>query len=70
MEDRQGRINLKTVKEKFLKPGDKVKISLDHQRELRGLFLSFRDEDRAMVLLDMLQRTIKTTVQVADLHAL
>ena len=70
MEDQKGCVNLKTVKEKLLKPGDEVSISFDQQRELRGLFLSFHDNDRAIVLLNMLQRSIKTTVPIANLQTL
>jgi len=69
MEEQHGRINLKAVKEKFLQPGSTVKVSLDRQRELHGILLSFTGKDRAVVLLNMLQRTVKTTVPLTRLHS-
>ncbi len=68
MEDGKGYIRSRSLTEKFLQPGMQVAVTLDDQRRMRGLFLSFRGEDRALVLLDILRRKVKTTVPVESLQ--
>ena len=68
MEDSSCCIKPCSLGEKFLRPGTAVHVSLNDQRQLRGLFLSFRGEDRAVVLLELLRRRIKTTVPVGSLR--
>ena len=51
-----------------IKKGQSVKIASGEFEGLYGLFMSLKGSDRALVLLDMLQRKVKTTVPVDSLE--
>lgn len=68
MEDRNSYIKPRALVERYLQPGVEVQVALDDQRQMRGLFLSYRGEDRAVVLLELLRRKTEITVPVESLR--
>jgi transcriptional antiterminator RfaH len=56
-ENCSGYIPLKAMADTMLKSGAKVKVALG-DKEIDGIFLQFRDEDRVIVLLDILHRQL------------
>ncbi|WP_277600712.1 transcription/translation regulatory transformer protein RfaH [Amphritea opalescens] len=53
-----------------LKPGDVLRITEGPFKELEAVFHSFNGEARAFVLLDIMQKQQKLSMQVKDLKAL
>ncbi len=49
--------------------GQKVLITTTEFDNIQGLFLEMKDEQRAIILLNMLQRQVKTTVELDLLQA-
>jgi len=52
-----GFIPLRSIGTKTLKSGSRVRVAMG-DKEIEGIFLNFRDEDRVIVLLDILQRQL------------
>ena len=68
-EDESGRIDLGSIADR-LKPGQNVRVMDGDLEGLGGIFQSKSGEDRAIILLDMLRRKVKTTVPVDAIEAL
>jgi len=65
-ENDNGYIPLRSLGDKTLKAGTRVAVSLG-AKEIEGVFLNFRDEDRVIVLLDILQRQLPVVASLANL---
>ena len=65
-ENNRGYIPLKSLGNSMMKPGAKVSVALG-DKEIEGIFLNFRDEDRVIVLLDILQRQIPVITPLGKL---
>jgi transcriptional antiterminator RfaH len=65
-ENDNGYIPLKSLGDTMLKSGSKVRVALG-DKEVDGIFLNFRDEDRVVVLLDILQRQLPVVTPLARL---
>jgi transcriptional antiterminator RfaH len=67
-ENDSGYIPLRSLGDTMMKPGAKVTVDLG-DKEIDGIFLNFRDEDRVVVLLDILQRQLPVVTSLAKLKA-
>lgn len=65
-ENEQGIIPLRELGRAALQPGNKVMVSLAGQ-DAEGIFLSFRDEERVVLLLELLHRQVRAEVPLARL---
>jgi transcriptional antiterminator RfaH len=65
-ENESGFISLRSLGEKTLKSGSRVTVAMG-DKEIEGIFLNFRDEDRVVVLLDILQRQLPVVTPLAKL---
>ncbi len=65
-ENDNGCIPLKSLGDTMLKSGSRVTVALG-DKEIDGIFLNFRDEDRVVVLLDILQRQLPVVAPLASL---
>ena len=65
-ENGSGFIPLRSLGEKTLKSGSRVTVAMG-DKEIEGIFLNFRDEDRVVVLLDILQRQLPVVKPLAKL---
>jgi len=65
-ENGSGFIPLRSLGEKTLKSGSRVTVTMG-DKEIEGIFLNFRDEDRVVVLLDILQRQLPVVTPLAKL---
>jgi len=68
-EDEAGFISLeRTVEQPFL-AGDRVRIQAGPMRGFEGVFVEMRAEDRALVLLDWVQRSMHVQISPAQIMA-
>lgn len=65
-ENSSGYIPIRSLGDKNFKSGARVTVSMG-DKELEGIFLNFRDEDRVVVLLDILQRQLQVVAPLAKL---
>ena len=65
-ENDNGCIPLKSLGDTMLKSGSRVTVALG-DKEIDGIFLNFKDEDRVVVLLDILQRQLPVVAPLASL---
>lgn len=65
-ENDSGYIPLKSLGAAMMKSGAKVTVALG-DKEIDGIFLNFRDEDRVVVLLKILQRQLPVVTPLAKL---
>jgi transcriptional antiterminator RfaH len=65
-ENVQGFIPVKSLGDTVLKSGARVTVALGN-KELDGIFLNFRDEDRVVVLLGILQRQLSVIAPLSKL---
>jgi len=65
-ENENGFIPLRSLGEKTLKSGSRVTVAMG-DKEIEGIFLNFRDEDRVVILLDILQRQLPVVTPLAKL---
>ena len=65
-ENESGFIPLRSLGEKTLKSSSRVTVAMG-DKEIEGIFLNFRDEDRVVVLLDILQRQLPVVTPLAKL---
>ena len=65
-ENDSGYIPLKSLGGTMMKSGAKVTVALG-DKEIDGIFLNFRDEDRVVVLLNILQRQLPVVTPLAKL---
>lgn len=61
-EDKSGSVPLAELRKKGLNPGTAVAVQLDDDTSAHGLFYSFSGQDNVVVLLDFLNRQVKTTL--------
>lgn len=67
-EDEQGMISLSQLQRQRLASGVRVEVLWgDDDALAEGVFCSFRGKDNALVLLDILQRQVKTTVALSQI---
>lgn len=65
-ENDKGFIPLRSLGDNRLKPGARVTVAMG-DKELEGIFLNFRDEDRVILLLDILQRQLPVVASLTKL---
>jgi transcriptional antiterminator RfaH len=65
-ENDTGFIPIKSLGDAVLKSGARVTVALG-EKDIEGIFLNFKDEDRVTVLLDILQRQIPVVTPLAKL---
>ena len=65
-ENDNGCIPLKSLGDTMLKSGSRVTVALG-DKEIDGIFLNFKDEDRVVILLDILQRQLPVVAPLASL---
>ena len=65
-ENDKGCIPLRSFGDKMLKAGSRVTVAMG-DKEIEGIFMNFRDEDRVVVLLDILQRQLPVVTPLAKL---
>lgn len=65
-ENDTGYIPLRAFGDAMLKSGTRVTVELG-DKDIEGVFLSFRDEERVVVLLDILQRQLPVVTPLAKL---
>ena len=65
-ENGSGFIPLRSLGEKTLKSGSRVTVTMG-DKEIDAIFLNFKDEDRVVVLLDILQRQLPVVTPLARL---
>ena len=65
-EDGKGYIPLRSLGDTMIKPGARITVGVG-DKGLEGIFLKFRDEDRVVVLLDILQRQLPVVTPLAKL---
>ncbi len=70
IEDINGLIILDEIYSEKFKQGDKVKVSMITSLEQTGVFKGLHGNDRALILLDILQREVATIVPLAKLSPL
>ncbi|OGQ87765.1 MAG: hypothetical protein A2512_10635 [Deltaproteobacteria bacterium RIFOXYD12_FULL_56_24] len=61
-EDASGAVPLAELQKKGLAPGIAVAVQLDDDTSAQGLFYSFSGQDNVVVLLNFLNRQVKTTL--------
>lgn len=67
--DEKGLISVST-REKFgFEPGDRVSVSGPNDTIIEGVLKTLDGKDRAIILLDMLKKQVKTRVPVSSLRA-
>jgi len=67
--DEKGLISVST-REKFgFEPGDRVRVQGPNDTVIEGILRALDGKDRAVILLDMLQKQVKATVPVSSLRA-
>jgi len=67
LEDEKNLLQPKKILEQKLVPGSKVSIILSGQNEIEGVFHCYHGKDRAVILLDFLDRQIKTVASCANI---
>jgi len=65
-ENDNGYIPLRSLGDNTLKAGTRVTVAMG-DKEINGIFLNFQDEDRVIVLLDILQRQLPVVAPLANL---
>ncbi len=65
-ENDNGCIPLKSLGDSMFKSGSRVTVVMG-DKEIDGIFLNFKDEDRVVVLLDILQRQLPVVTPLARL---
>ena len=65
-ENDNGCIPLKSLGDSMLKSGSRVTVAMG-DKEIDGIFLNFKDENRVIVLLDILQRQLPVVAPLARL---
>lgn len=60
--EEQGAISLANRQREQLVPGTPVTVQLDGETTSRGIFFSFRGQDNVVILLNLLNRQVKTTL--------
>jgi transcriptional antiterminator RfaH len=65
-ENDNGFIPLRSLGDSRLKSGARVTVSMG-DKEIDGIFMNFRDEDRVVVLLDILRRQLPVVTPLAKL---
>ena len=65
-ENDNGCIPLKSLGDTMFKSGSRVTVAMG-DKEIDGIFLNFKDEDRVVVLLDILQRQLPVVTPLARL---
>ena len=65
-ENDNGCIPLKSLSDSMFKSGSRVTVVMG-DKEIDGIFLNFKDEDRVVVLLDILQRQLPVVTPLARL---
>ena len=65
-ENDNGCIPLKSIGDAMLKSGTRVTVALG-DKDIDGIFLDFKDEDRVVVLLDILQRQLPVVAPLSKL---
>jgi transcriptional antiterminator RfaH len=66
-ENEGGFISLRALGDKTLKSGSRVTVAMG-DKEIEGIFLNFRDEDRVVILLNILQRQLQVVAPLAKLN--
>jgi transcriptional antiterminator RfaH len=69
-ENKKGLITFKTIVNENLKTGDKVKVNLPNTLEKMGVFKALRSNERALILLDILNRPVPTVVPLSSVSLL
>jgi len=52
-----------------IKPGDRITVTGRNDTEIQGIFQALKDEDRALILLDILKREVPAVVPLASIKA-
>jgi len=68
LENEDGLISLNEVNKEIFNPGDKVKIFLASDIERTGIFKELHGNERALILLDILQEQAKAVVPLSSLY--
>ncbi len=67
LENEQHVLQPKKILEKKLVPGSRVSVTLSGKNEIEGIFQCFHGKDRAVILLDLLNRQIKTVTNCSNI---
>lgn len=67
LEDEKHLLQPKKILEKKLVPGSKVSVTLSGHKEIEGIFHCFQGKDRAVILLDLLNRQVKTVTSCSNI---
>lgn len=67
LENEQHLLDPKKILEKRLVPGSKVSLELNGHKEIQGIFHCFKGKDRAVILLDLLNRQVKTITHCSNI---
>jgi len=67
LEDEHHFLQPKKILEKKLVPGSKVSVTLANHQEVEGIFHCYEGKDRAVVLLDLLNRQVRTVTSCTNL---